>query len=174
MPLNFRPLIARCTRSPGARWIAVAGVALAVGALAFPGFPARHTAAPATASAVQLHPATVATAVTLAPPKTQSAAFGADAIDVIVRSNDTLDGIFRRLKLDLADLAFLRGLPGLKARLDSLRPGELLHLVHRDSSLIGLERRLNDTQTLKVTRENDELHASVLDNPLATRVRTIR
>ena len=178
MPLNFRPLIARCTRSPGGRWSAVAGVTLTVGALAFLGFPARHTATPAaasaTASAVQPRPITIATAVSMTPPKTQSAAFGADAIDVIVRSNDTLDGIFRRLKLDLADLAFLRSLPGLKARLDSLRPGELLHLVHRDSSLVGLERRLNDTQTLKVTREHDELHASVLDNPLATRVRTVR
>ncbi len=164
--------------SPAARWIALGGVALAVSALAFLGFPVRHTttpaAAPTTAAAVQPRPAIVAQAVTMAPAKTQSAAFGAEAIDVIVRSNDTLDGIFRRLKLDLADLASLRSLPGLKARLDSLHPGELLHLVRRDSSLVGMERRLNDTQTLKVTRENDELHASVLDNPLATRVRTIR
>ncbi len=107
-------------------------------------------------------------------PRPESAAFGASAIDIIVRSNDTLDGIFRRLKLDLADLASLRSLPGLKARLDSLRPGELLHLVHRDGALVGLERRLNDTQTLKVVRENDELHANVLDNPLETRERTVR
>src|SRR6185437_11732876 len=176
MPLNLRPLIARCMRLPGGRWIALAGVTLAIGALALLDLTPRHnatpTAAPATAVAVRPKPSTPAVAATTAPPQIQSAAFGADAIDVIVKSNDTLDGIFRRLKLDLSDLAFLRSLPGLKARLDSLRPGELLHLVHRDSSLVGLERRLNDTQTLKVTRANDQLHASVLDNPLATRVRT--
>ncbi len=99
---------------------------------------------------------------------------GAATIDVIVRTNDTLDGIFRRLKLDLTDLASLRSLPGLKARLDSLRPGESLRLIHRDGALYGLERRLNDTQTLQVVRENDELHANVLDNPLQSRLRTVR
>jgi murein DD-endopeptidase MepM/ murein hydrolase activator NlpD len=137
--------------------------------------PSRQIPQASHTTAVQLPAANVASAAAApAKPAAQSAAFGADAIDVIVRSNDTLDGIFRRLKLDLSDLAFLRSLPGLKARLDSLRPGELLHLVRRDSSLVGFERRLNDTQTLKVTREHDQLQASVLDNPLATHVRTIR
>ena len=122
------------------------------------------------------HPVTGTESVPPQPakPAQQRAAFGADAIDIIVKSNDTLDGIFRRLKLDLADLASLRSLPGLKAHLDSLRPGESLHLVHREGSLVALERRLNDTQTLKVVRENDELHANVLENPLETRVRTVR
>src|ERR1700719_3939200 len=39
-------------------------------------------------------------------------------IDVIVTRNDTLDHIFRRLKLNLADLASLRSHPGLRAGLD--------------------------------------------------------
>src|SRR5689334_11317740 len=59
------------------------------------------------------------------------AAIGASTIEVIVSHNDTLDRIFRRLKLDLADLASLRGLPGLKNGLDKLRPGEALRLIHR-------------------------------------------
>jgi murein DD-endopeptidase MepM/ murein hydrolase activator NlpD len=172
MPAKLRSLI---TRVRGARWITLAAgpACLAIiGALAL---PARQTPQAYHTTSVQLPAATAAAAAPMSPkPATQSAAFGADAIDIIVKSNDTLDGIFRRLKLDLSDLAFLRSLPGLKARLDSLRPGELLHLVHRDSSLVGLERRLNDTQTLKVTREHDQLQASVLDNPLETRVRTVR
>ena len=53
-------------------------------------------------------------------------------IDVIVARNDTLDGIFRRLKLNLADLASLRTLPGVRAALDSLRPGESLRFQHKD------------------------------------------
>ena len=40
---------------------------------------------------------------------------GAQSIEVTVIHNDTLDRIFRRLKLDLADLASLRSLPGLKS-----------------------------------------------------------
>src|SRR5688572_5539616 len=51
-------------------------------------------------------------------------ALGASTIQVVVSRNDTLDRIFRRLKLDVADLASLRDLPGLKAGLDRLRPGE--------------------------------------------------
>src|SRR5215472_5595058 len=66
------------------------------------------------------------------------------SIDVIVSRNDTLDRIFRRLQLNIADLATLRALPGLKAHLDSLRPGESLHFTHKDGELFGLQRRLND------------------------------
>src|SRR6266481_2062590 len=95
-------------------------------------------------------------------------------IDVIVTRNDTLDRIFRRLKLNLADLASLRTLPGLHARLDSLRPGEALRFIHRDGQLFGLERRLNESQTLKVSREPSGLKADVLQNPLEMRSRTVR
>ena len=103
-----------------------------------------------------------------------NASFGMSTINVIVHPKDTLDAIFRRLKLSLTDLASLRGLPGLKARLDSLRPGESLRLMHRDGSLFGLERRLNEEQTLKVVRDASGLKADVLQNPLDARPRVIR
>jgi murein DD-endopeptidase MepM/ murein hydrolase activator NlpD len=95
------------------------------------------------------------------------------SIDVIVSRNDTLYRIFRRLQLNLADLASLRALPGLKARLDNLRPGESLHFTHKEGELIGLERRLNDGETLEVVRAGDGLKADVVENPLETRTRTI-
>ena len=95
-------------------------------------------------------------------------------IDVTVTRNDTLDRIFRRLKLNLADLASLRSLPGARSALDSLRPGELLHFKHHDGALFCLERRLSDTQTLKVSRDGDALKADVLQNPVELRTRTIR
>jgi murein DD-endopeptidase MepM/ murein hydrolase activator NlpD len=102
------------------------------------------------------------------------ASFGLSSINIIVHPNDTLDAIFRRLKLNLADLATLRALPGLKARLDSLRPGESLHFMHRDGALVGLERRLNEEQTLKVVRDESGLKAAVLQNPLESRPRVLR
>ena len=104
----------------------------------------------------------------------ESASFGLSTVEVIVNRNDTLDRIFRRLKLSLADLASLRSLPGLKARLDSLRPGESLRLSHRDGALFGLERRLNESETLKVVRETGGLKADVLQNPLESRTRILR
>jgi murein DD-endopeptidase MepM/ murein hydrolase activator NlpD len=129
--------------------------------------PARaaHPAAPAAAPPASLHPALAS-----AEPLTDALS----TIDVIVSRNDTLDRIFRRLKLNLADLASLRELPNVRASLDSLRPGESLHLTHKDGSLFGLERRLSDTQTLKVSRDGNALKADVLQNPVQTRRRTVR
>ena len=119
-------------------------------------------------------PSTASSGPSAASLGSSAAALGASTVDVIVKTNDTLDGIFRRLKLNLTDLASLRSLPGLKARLDILRPGELLHFVHRDGSLFGLERRLSETETLKVVRQDDSLKVDVLENPLQTKVRTLR
>jgi murein DD-endopeptidase MepM/ murein hydrolase activator NlpD len=94
-------------------------------------------------------------------------------IRVIVSRNDTLDHIFRRLALSLSDLASLRSLPGIRAHLDTLHPGETLTLVSKSGTLVGLERRLNIEQTLKVDRSAAGFTANVLQNPLATRARTI-
>ena len=106
-------------------------------------------------------------------PSLESAQMALSTIDVIVTRNDTLDRIFRRLKLNLTDLASLRSLPGVRTALDSLRPGELLHFTHREGELFGLERRVSDTQTLKVSRLGEALKADVLQNPVEMRTRTI-
>ena len=129
-----------------------------------PGTPAPAAGAPPSPSSMQL----------AAVPGPVAAQLALSSIDVIVTRNDTLDGIFRRLKLNLADLAFLRSLPGLRAHLDSLHPGDSLHFTHRDGALFGLECRLNESQTLKVSREPSGLKADVLQNPLEIRSRTVR
>src|SRR5215831_8107173 len=118
--------------------------------------------------------AAAATPSLAAAPSLESAQIALSSIDVVVTRNDTLDRIFRRLKLNLADLASLRSLPGIRTSLDSLRPGEALHLLHRDGQLFGLERRLNESQTLRVSREGDALKANVLQNALDLRSRTVR
>lgn len=102
----------------------------------------------------------------------QNAALGLSSIEVIVNRNDTLDRIFRRLQLNLSDLASLRSLPGLKAHLDRLRPGESLTFTHRDGELMGFERRLSPSETLKVVKEEKGFLAELLENPLETKVRT--
>jgi len=105
----------------------------------------------------------------------QSAALGLSTIEVVVRKNDTLDRIFRRLQLNLADLASLRKLPELKAQLDRLRPGEAITLYHRDGELWGFERRLSPSETLKVMKdESAGFLAELLENPLEVRERTVR
>lgn len=106
-------------------------------------------------------------------PEPAEAALGFSTIEVIVSRNDTLDRIFRRLQLSLSDLASLRGLPGIKNQLDRLRPGESLTLKHRDGQLMGLERQLSPSETLQVVKDDQGFLASVLENPLEARVRTV-
>lgn len=95
------------------------------------------------------------------------------AIEVIVRRNDTLDRIFRQLDLDLADLASLRALPGLRTTLDRLRPGEALTLIHDSAGqLLGFERQLSESERLTVEREDGGFRTHVIENPLERAVRT--
>jgi murein DD-endopeptidase MepM/ murein hydrolase activator NlpD len=102
----------------------------------------------------------------------QEASIAFSTIEVVVNRNDTMDRLFRRFELNLADLATLRGLPELRAQLDKLRPGELLRLMHRGNELVGLERKLSDSETLKITRDASGFSSDVLENPLEVHTRT--
>jgi murein DD-endopeptidase MepM/ murein hydrolase activator NlpD len=105
-------------------------------------------------------------------PAPQEASIAFSTIEVVVNRNDTMDRLFRRFELNLADLATLRGLPELRSQLDRLKPGELLRLMHRGGELVGLERKLSDSETLKVTRDANGFSSDVLENPLEIRTRT--
>ncbi len=122
--------------------------------------------APARIPADAVAPATGATPSTGATPRRE-------ALQVRVGRNDTLDAIFRRAQLSLADLAAVRSLPGLKADLDRLHRGESLTLVREGEALHGLTRRLSLAQTLEVTRGSSGFEAHVIANPLETRTRTL-
>jgi murein DD-endopeptidase MepM/ murein hydrolase activator NlpD len=105
-------------------------------------------------------------------PAAQEASLGFSTIEVVVSRNDTMDRLFRRLELNLADLASLRTLPELRAQVDRLKPGERLLFTHRDGELVGLDRKLSDSETLKVTRDENGFSSNVLENPLEIRTRT--
>jgi murein DD-endopeptidase MepM/ murein hydrolase activator NlpD len=111
------------------------------------------------------------TATPAGPP--QQASLTPLSTEVLVERNDTLDRIFRRLQLSLADLASMRGLPGIKTDLDRLRPGETLTFKSRDGALVGLERRLSLSQILEITRSDSGFEANVRDQPVQLRIRTI-
>jgi murein DD-endopeptidase MepM/ murein hydrolase activator NlpD len=102
----------------------------------------------------------------------QEASLGFSTIDVVVSRNDTMDQLFRRFELNLSDLASLRNLPELRSQVDRLHPGESLRLIHRGGELLGLERKLSDSETLKVTRDASGFVSDVLENPLETHVRS--
>jgi murein DD-endopeptidase MepM/ murein hydrolase activator NlpD len=129
----------------------------------------------------------------LAPPPLQSDALGMEltalpveqlapvvsqpigqTVEFVVRRNDTLDRIFRQLKLNLTDLASIRELPGVQAQLDRLRPGETIKLVHDDEGLVrALSRRISETEVLSVKRVEETgtspFTAEVLATPVEIR-----
>ncbi len=117
-------------------------------------------------------PAATEPAVPEAPSESHEASLGFSTIEVVVSRNDTMDRLFRRFELNLGDLATLRNLPELRSQFDRLKPGELLRFTHRDGELVGLERKLSDSETLKVTRDATGFISDVLENPLEVRTRT--
>ena len=172
---------------PASRWALIGGCALLAwlcirtpSELRQPPAPSAqpgltNSAAPGTLTAAQATPATALASATGTSTRTTVARAALSSFKIIVHPNDTLDAIFRRLKLNLADLASLRALPGLKAHLDSLHPGESLNFMQRDDgALVGLERRLNEEQTLKVSRDASGLKADVLHDPLEARSRVLK
>ena len=111
-------------------------------------------------------------AVLPAAPPTQTASLAGpfSTIEVIVRRNDTLDAIFRKLELSLTDLANLRAVSGARALVDRLVPGESLRLTHRNGELLTLERNLSLTEQLKITRAADGFSAAVSARPIEAHV----
>jgi len=98
---------------------------------------------------------------------------GVASIQVIVGRNDTLDGIFRRMALDKSDLAAIRNLPGIRQSLDLLRPGDAINVTHsHDGGIKELTRKVSETETLHVVREEAGFAAKIISNPVETRLRT--
>jgi murein DD-endopeptidase MepM/ murein hydrolase activator NlpD len=107
-------------------------------------------------------------------PRDLAARLSLASMEIVVRSNDTLDAIFRRVGLSLADLATLRFDPGLRSALDRLYPGELLTIRHHEGELMELQRRLSPSETLHIRREQSGFVSSVAENPLEIETRTAR
>jgi murein DD-endopeptidase MepM/ murein hydrolase activator NlpD len=156
---------------------------LAVGAGAPANFPASAGHAQSAPSAI-FASATSAPGSALRQPPGPSAqrAGTAETTEVVVGRNDTLDAIFRRIALDPADLAAIRQLPGIRASLDLLKPGDAIRLTHSGGAVQELSRKVSETQTLRVVRDDAGFAdrpsaarpflARLIDNPVQTKIRT--
>ncbi len=128
-----------------------------------------NTVSPVESPALKLS----APAPTPVAPITAQHAGVASTIEVIVGRNDTMDAIFRRMALDKSDLAAMRNLPGIRQSLDFLKPGDAIKVSHTTGGEIKeLSRKVSETQTLKVVREDAGFAAEMISNPVETRVRT--
>lgn len=86
--------------------------------------------------------------------------------EYVVRRNDTLDRIFRQLGLSLTDLSNIRSLEGVRQKLDALRPGDMITLVHNEGAVASLTRRISETEILTISRSETGFTAKVDSTPL--------
>jgi murein DD-endopeptidase MepM/ murein hydrolase activator NlpD len=169
-----RAMRAASTAMPARRWSLQARRAAqfaACSALAWGAFRAERAEPPTLHALPQrLLPAPAAGTGRLALSGAAQLAPGLVSVEVIVRRNDTLDAIFRRLKLSLADLAELRSQGTIRPALDRLMPGETLQFQHRDDSLYGLQRDVSLTERLDVRRGSaGGLRADIVARPIERR-----
>ena len=94
-------------------------------------------------------------------------------VDYVIKRNDTLEHVFRQLKVNLNDLAAIRALPDVRHALDVLRPGDSLSLTHVDGVLQSLKRRLSNTEMLTVTRDTSGFKSATINTPLNIKVATV-
>jgi len=172
-----RPSFAALIRSKHARLL-LAGGALVIGAAA--GFLLWQGAgrdAPATVmQSIPTAPVADAAPPVAPPQSAPAAAQPADApiiTDVVVGRNDTLDAIFKRLSLDPADLAAIRQMPGMRQNLDFLKPGDAIRLTHVGASVKELSRKISEVQTVHVIRKEAGFEATMTDDPVEMRTRTV-
>jgi len=92
-----------------------------------------------------------------------------DLLMITVKRGDTLDTLFRRNSLDLADLAMMTRLPEAAPHLRKLIPGDELTIEHDEGRLVSLYRELSLTSALKVSREQSGFKAELIDRPLEVR-----
>ena len=92
-----------------------------------------------------------------------------DEVDLVIQRRDTLERVFRRLKLSLNDLALMLSLPEVRRALSRLRPGDTVTVVHADGVVQALKRRISDTEMLAVARSDDGFAAEVIATPVEIR-----
>ncbi|HLF23919.1 MAG TPA: peptidoglycan DD-metalloendopeptidase family protein, partial [Burkholderiales bacterium] len=180
VPFDYKPKSMRKNKKKiRARWILTAiTLSLVGGLVAY--MPAREVArqahqpldTEATDIATPTEPeptAEIATATESVAEPPEASQPSEETIDFVVRRNDTLEKIFRRLDLKLVDLSTMLALPDARKALSRLRPGDKVTVVHADGAVNALNRRLSDTQMLSITRGDDGFAARVFTTPLETR-----
>jgi murein DD-endopeptidase MepM/ murein hydrolase activator NlpD len=87
-----------------------------------------------------------------------------------VRSGDSLDRLFRRHELSVADLHRLLALDEAAPHLKRVRPGDTFEIHHDGPAVLGLTRRLDETRSLVVEQGEEGYAARFIDHPVEIRL----
>ena len=86
-----------------------------------------------------------------------------------VRPGDSLDRLFRRHELSVADLHSLLSLAEVEPHLRRIRPGDVFQIVREGSAVLSLQRRIDETRSLRVDAAEEGYRASFLEHPVEIR-----
>lgn len=90
-------------------------------------------------------------------------------LTLTVRSGDSLDRLFRRHDLQLADLAELMKLEVAKKYLRLVKPGDEIRVQHYDGNILQLEKAVSLSEALRLRKVDDEFQAELIMREIETR-----
>ncbi|HEX7081730.1 MAG TPA: M23 family metallopeptidase [Gammaproteobacteria bacterium] len=93
----------------------------------------------------------------------------ATMLDLVVKPGDSLDRLFRRNGLSLADLAAMVRLEDVASYLKLLKPGDTIRVAHRGGQVLSLFRQIDDTKMLSIARADAGFDAHTVDLPVDVR-----
>ena len=91
------------------------------------------------------------------------------ALELLVTAGDTLEALFKRNGLNLADLAAIVALPEASSALKMLRPGDRLEIAHHEGAVESLTREIDDARLLSITRGAAGFAATTIERQLNMR-----
>ncbi|HUF72388.1 MAG TPA: peptidoglycan DD-metalloendopeptidase family protein [Gammaproteobacteria bacterium] len=86
-----------------------------------------------------------------------------EPLTLVVQRNDSLDQLFRRNDLSVADLDAMVKLPQVGRHLGLIRPGDKIEIIRNGRSVLSLRKELSDSQALWIRRENESYKAELID-----------
>lgn len=90
-------------------------------------------------------------------------------LDLLVKRGDTLETLFRRNGLSLADLAAMVALPDASGPLKLVKPGDRLEIAHRNGEVLSLRREIDDIRLLSIARDETGFAASTIEREVDIR-----
>ena len=94
-----------------------------------------------------------------------------DKVVLKVSSGDTMDSLFRKNNLDIAELLSIARLDAAKQPFRRIKPGDEFEVTHHDGRIMSMYSELDLTSALQVARSVTGFSAQVIERPIEKRKR---
>lgn len=92
-----------------------------------------------------------------------------EALTLVVRSGDSLDRLFRRNNLSVADLAMMIAMPEAKPHLAKINPGNRIDIIRDGEHVLSLSREISEAQRFWIRRDGEGYLVELIDLEIETR-----